>query len=188
MCKFFSTSSISFFRTITFTYIRSLQTMCHLMTGWHAVVTSFFKTGIFNGKYHQKKAGIVLFLSEQLIWTLTFCHGASSACRGFYQSGYIFVIFASGSPLVFPAVRHDDCQRGGGGGGGGVLWCRGHQQQQHGPQLHAHSCYWGKFFRCQVWKKGERIVSNVLKVHKIEILFGFDFEMCNISLLVMSKY
>jgi hypothetical protein len=27
-----------------------------------------------------------------------------------------------------------------------------------------------------------------LKVHKIEILFGFDFEICNISLLVMSKY
>jgi hypothetical protein len=44
------------------------------------------------------------------------------------------------------------------------------------------------FFRWQVWKKGERIVSNVLKVHKIEILFGLDFEICNISLLVMSKY
>ncbi len=27
-----------------------------------------------------------------------------------------------------------------------------------------------------------------LKVHKIEIFFGFDFEICNISLLVMSKY
>ncbi len=28
----------------------------------------------------------------------------------------------------------------------------------------------------------------VLKVHKIEIFFGFDFEICIISLLVMSKY
>ncbi len=27
-----------------------------------------------------------------------------------------------------------------------------------------------------------------LKVHKIEIYFGFDFEICIISLLVMSKY
>jgi hypothetical protein len=27
-----------------------------------------------------------------------------------------------------------------------------------------------------------------LKVHKIEIFFGLDFEICNISLLVMSKY
>jgi hypothetical protein len=27
-----------------------------------------------------------------------------------------------------------------------------------------------------------------LKVHKIEIFFGFDFEFCNISLLVRSKY
>ncbi len=27
-----------------------------------------------------------------------------------------------------------------------------------------------------------------LKVHKIENFFGFDFEICNISLLVMSKY
>jgi hypothetical protein len=27
-----------------------------------------------------------------------------------------------------------------------------------------------------------------LKVHKIEIFFGFDFEICHISLLVMSKY
>ncbi len=27
-----------------------------------------------------------------------------------------------------------------------------------------------------------------LKVHKIEIFFGFDFEICMISLLVMSKY
>jgi hypothetical protein len=28
----------------------------------------------------------------------------------------------------------------------------------------------------------------MLKVHKIEISFGFDFEICIISLLVMSKY
>ncbi len=27
-----------------------------------------------------------------------------------------------------------------------------------------------------------------LKVHKIEIFFGFDFEICIISLLVMSQY
>ncbi len=27
-----------------------------------------------------------------------------------------------------------------------------------------------------------------LKVHKIEIFFGFDFEICIMSLLVMSKY
>jgi hypothetical protein len=27
-----------------------------------------------------------------------------------------------------------------------------------------------------------------LKVHKIEIFFGFDFEICIISLLVMLKY
>ncbi len=32
------------------------------------------------------------------------------------------------------------------------------------------------------------IVYSVLKVHKIEIFFGFDFEICIISLLVMSKY
>jgi hypothetical protein len=29
---------------------------------------------------------------------------------------------------------------------------------------------------------------DLLKVHKIEIFFGFDFEICIISLLVMSKY
>jgi hypothetical protein len=28
----------------------------------------------------------------------------------------------------------------------------------------------------------------LLKVHKIEIFFGFDIEICIISLLVMSKY
>jgi hypothetical protein len=32
------------------------------------------------------------------------------------------------------------------------------------------------------------IVIVILKVHKIEIYFGFDFEICIISLLVMSKY
>ncbi len=42
------------------------------------------------------------------------------------------------------------------------------------------------FFRWEVWKKGERIVFTVLKVHKIEILFGFHFEICNISLLGFS--
>jgi hypothetical protein len=30
--------------------------------------------------------------------------------------------------------------------------------------------------------------TNCLNVHKIEIFFCFDFEICNISLLVMSKY
>jgi hypothetical protein len=29
---------------------------------------------------------------------------------------------------------------------------------------------------------------EALKVHKIEIFFGFDFEICIISLLLMSKY
>jgi hypothetical protein len=29
---------------------------------------------------------------------------------------------------------------------------------------------------------------SILKIHKIEIFFGFDFEICIISLLVMSKY
>jgi hypothetical protein len=30
--------------------------------------------------------------------------------------------------------------------------------------------------------------NKTLKVHKIEIFFGFDFEICIISLLVMSKF
>jgi hypothetical protein len=30
--------------------------------------------------------------------------------------------------------------------------------------------------------------SSTLKIHKIEIFFGFDFKICIISLLVMSKY
>jgi hypothetical protein len=34
----------------------------------------------------------------------------------------------------------------------------------------------------------KRTKSNRLKVHKIEIFFGFDFEICIISILVMSKY
>jgi hypothetical protein len=34
-------------------------------------------------------------------------------------------------------------------------------------------------------KKG---LSCYLKVHKIENFFGFDFEICTISLLVLSKY
>ncbi len=32
------------------------------------------------------------------------------------------------------------------------------------------------------------VMIMTLKVHKIEIFFGFDFEICIISLLVMSKY
>ncbi len=41
-----------------------------------------------------------------------------------------------------------------------------------------------------VKKEKVRVVwySSLLKVHKIEIFFGFDFEICIISLLVMSKY
>jgi hypothetical protein len=31
-------------------------------------------------------------------------------------------------------------------------------------------------------------VNENLKVHKIEIFFGFDFEICIITLLVMWKY
>ncbi len=41
------------------------------------------------------------------------------------------------------------------------------------------------------WYETERlslIFFYVLKVNKIEIFFGFDFEICVISLLVMSKY
>ncbi len=34
----------------------------------------------------------------------------------------------------------------------------------------------------------DTLISADLKVHKIEIFFGFDFEICIISLLVMSKY
>jgi hypothetical protein len=32
------------------------------------------------------------------------------------------------------------------------------------------------------------LLLGFLKVHKIEIFYGFDFEICIISLLVMSKY
>jgi hypothetical protein len=35
---------------------------------------------------------------------------------------------------------------------------------------------------------GNPMPESTLKVHKIEIFFGFDFEICIISLLVMSKY
>jgi hypothetical protein len=31
-------------------------------------------------------------------------------------------------------------------------------------------------------------IMRLLKVHKIEIFFGFDFEICNISLIIRSKY
>ncbi len=34
----------------------------------------------------------------------------------------------------------------------------------------------------------KQLTTRRLKVHKIEIFFGFDFEICIISLLVMSKY
>ncbi len=42
------------------------------------------------------------------------------------------------------------------------------------------------------YRKDKKVLCAVgtagLKVHKIEIFFGFDFEICIISLLVMSKY
>jgi hypothetical protein len=39
------------------------------------------------------------------------------------------------------------------------------------------------------WNEADQIKYNPsLKVHKNEIIFGFDFEICIISLLVMSKY
>jgi hypothetical protein len=34
----------------------------------------------------------------------------------------------------------------------------------------------------------ENLQVLALKVHKIEIFFGFDFEICIVSLLVMSKF
>ncbi len=37
-------------------------------------------------------------------------------------------------------------------------------------------------------KPGKSGLNYILKVHKIEIFYGFDFEICIISLLVMSKY
>jgi hypothetical protein len=37
-------------------------------------------------------------------------------------------------------------------------------------------------------QKINKIILQCLKVHKIEIFFGFDFEICIVSLLVMSKY
>ncbi len=45
----------------------------------------------------------------------------------------------------------------------------------------------GKLIHEKNQKKKSRL-SAPLKVHKIEIFFGFDFEICIISLLVMSKY
>jgi hypothetical protein len=45
---------------------------------------------------------------------------------------------------------------------------------------------------CLSLKKSRTTLSHkknhCLKVHKIEIFFGFDFEICIISLLIMSKY
>jgi hypothetical protein len=35
---------------------------------------------------------------------------------------------------------------------------------------------------------GVNIFLRPLKVHKIEIFFGFDFEICNISLIIRSTY
>ncbi len=50
----------------------------------------------------------------------------------------------------------------------------------------------GKGEGALLWATANRsVLSSIgvaLKVHKIEIFFGFDFEICIISLLVMSKY
>jgi hypothetical protein len=46
----------------------------------------------------------------------------------------------------------------------------------------------GKLILELTLRKGEDKINCSLKVHKIEIFFGFDFEICIISLLVMSKY
>jgi hypothetical protein len=64
-------------------------------------------------------------------------------------------------PMVISTCRRDGCGRG--RESDGALWCGG-------PQSKEVTCGAG------------------LKVHKIEIFFGFDFEICIISLLVMSKY
>jgi len=50
-------------------------------------------------------------------------------------------------------------------------------------------CYEINFlvFRCTIFRKIGRY-DICLKVHKNENFFGFDFEFCTISLLVMSKY
>ncbi len=52
--------------------------------------------------------------------------------------------------------------------------------------------------RLHTWQISQRLSDYIilmyevrvtaLKVHKIKIFFGFDFEICIISLLVMSKY
>ncbi len=39
-----------------------------------------------------------------------------------------------------------------------------------------------------MYLSGAYLKAIVLKVHKIEIFFGFDFEICINSLLVMWKY
>jgi hypothetical protein len=56
-----------------------------------------------------------------------------------------------------------------------------------------HMCHWHqKQVACPCQQHEMKNCSdghyNTLKVHKIEIFFGFDFEICIISLLVMSKY
>jgi hypothetical protein len=38
------------------------------------------------------------------------------------------------------------------------------------------------------WLRFAYSLEHCLKVHKNENFFGFDFEFCTISLLVMSKY
>ncbi len=46
-----------------------------------------------------------------------------------------------------------------------------------------------KVFHCIIIETSSIFkATRTLKVHKIEIFFGFDFEICIISLLVMSKY
>ncbi len=67
-----------------------------------------------------------------------------------------------------------------------------HCTVQYNSNLHAVMCY---VFNLN--SASEPCLQNInfmyeyvlaLKVHKIEIFFGFDFEICIISLLVMCKY
>ncbi len=50
----------------------------------------------------------------------------------------------------------------------------------YSAMIHSHLVYCLSVYGCAN--------KTSLKVHKIEIFFGFDFEICIISLLVMSKY
>jgi hypothetical protein len=45
--------------------------------------------------------------------------------------------------------------------------------------------YFDKYVNLRVLIRASFMVFEPLKVHKIEIFFGFDFEICIISLLVM---